>query len=263
VVDIYDVQSGYAPLSRCRGHQATITNLDWSLPDFARGGKRVLQSTCASYELLYWDPLTGKQVLANQRDAVFETYSCALGFSVMGIWPDGSDGTDINAVDRARVGQPFVTDKSDENSGTKSVSFPLGDAGLEHAGYVVTADDFGKIKLFNYPCVFNDAPYREYKGHASHAMCARFTCDDRRVITAGGRDRAMLQFVTTGVRLDEPAPAYEPPPPETREWGPIDGGKAMGWIEPEPDEKETRRREEEKRAAPPRAPPAMTGFGEE
>ena len=94
-------------------------------------------------------------------------------------------------------------------------------------------------------------------------MCARFTCDDRRVITAGGRDRAMLQFVTTGVRLDEPAPAYEPPPPETREWGPIDGGKAMGWIEPEPDEKETRRREEEKRAAPPRAPPAMTGFGEE
>ena len=34
-------------------------------------------------------------------------------------------------------------------------------------------------------------------------------------------------------------------------------------IEPEPDEKETRRREEEKRAAPPRAPPAMTGFGEE
>jgi hypothetical protein len=37
----------------------------------------------------------------------------------------------------------------------------------------------------------------------------------------------------------------------------------MGWIEPEPNEKETRRREEEKRAAPPRAPPAMTGFGEE
>ena len=273
VVDIYDVQSGYAPLSRCRGHQATITNLDWSLPDFARGGRRVLQSTCASYELLYWDPLTGKQILANQRDAVFETWSCALGFPVMGIWPDGSDGTDINAVDRARVGQPFV--EKPETSGTKPsgalgssssrelVSFPEGDAGLERAGYVVTADDFGKIKLFNYPCVFNDAPYREYKGHASHAMCARFTCDDRRVITAGGRDRAMLQFVTTGVRLDEPAPAYEPPPPETREWGPIDGGKAMGWIEPEPDEKETRRREEEKRAAPPRAPPAMTGFGEE
>ena len=31
-------------------------------------------------------------------------------------------------------------------------------------GYLVTADDFGKVKLFNYPCVYNDAPYREYKG---------------------------------------------------------------------------------------------------
>jgi hypothetical protein len=138
----------------------------------------------------------------------------------MGIWPDGSDGTDVNAVDRAAVGQPLVD--------SDSVSYPEGDAGLEHAGYVVTADDFGKIKLFNYPCVFNDAPFREYKGHASHAMCARFTCDDRRVITAGGRDRAMLQFITKGVRIDEPAPEYEPPPPETREWGPIDGGKGHG-----------------------------------
>ena len=71
----------------------------------------------------------------------------------------------------------------------------------------------------------------------------------------------MLQFITKGVRLDEPAPEYEPPPPETREWGPIDGGKAMGWIEPELDEKEARRREEERRAAPPKPPPAMTAFG--
>ena len=253
VVDIYDVQNGYAHLSRCRGHQATITNLDWSLPDFSLGGRRVLQSTCASYELLYWDPVTGKQILANQRDRLFETWSCALGFPVMGIWPDGSDGTDVNAVDRAAVGQPLVV--------SDSVSYPEGACGLEHAGYVVTADDFGRIKLFNYPCVFNDAPFREYKGHASHAMCARFTCDDRRVITAGGRDRAMLQFITKGVRIDEPAPEYEPPPPETREWGPIDGGKAMGWIEPELDEKEIKRREEERRSAPPKPPPAMTAFG--
>ena len=269
VVDIYDVANGYAHLSRCRGHQATITNLDWSLPDPARGGRRVLQSTCASYELLYWDPVTGKQILANQRDALWETWSCALGFPVMGIWPDGSDGTDVNAVDRAAVGQPRcvvrANDRSNDSrarSTSVEITAPEGDAGLERAGFAVTADDFGKIKLFNYPCVFNDAPFREYKGHASHAMCARFTCDDRRVLTAGGRDRAMLQFITKGVRQDEPAPAYEPPPPETREWGPIDGGKAMGWIEPELDEKELRRREEERRAAPPKPPPAPTDFGE-
>ena len=103
--------------------------------------------------------------------------------------------------------------------------------GLERAGYLVTADDFGKVKLFNYPCVYNDAPYREYKGHASHAMSIRFSCDDRRVFTAGGHDRAVLQFKTKGIRQDEEPPAYTPPPEPKRTWGPIDGGKAYGWIE--------------------------------
>ena len=44
-------------------------------------------------------------------------------------------------------------------------------------------------------------------------------------------DRAVLQFVTRGVRCDETLPAYTPPPEPKRTWGPIDGGKAYGWIE--------------------------------
>ena len=245
-VDVYDVCAGYAHLSRCQGHQATITNLDWSLPDPA--GRRILQSTCASYELLYWDPTTGRQVLKNQRDTAWDTWTCALGFPVMGVWADGSDGTDINAVDRANVGQP----KYDAVAGT--IERPEGADGLENAGFVVTADDFGKVKLFNYPCVFNDAPYREYKGHASHAMCVRFSCDDARVYTAGGADRAMMQFVTRGVKPDEPKPEYEPPPEPARVWGPIDGGKSYGWIDAPVEEDPNA---EEKRVAPPKPQAAM------
>jgi hypothetical protein len=30
----------------------------------------------------------------------------------MGIWPDGSDGTDVNAVDRAQCGQVYLDDKT-------------------------------------------------------------------------------------------------------------------------------------------------------
>ena len=238
-VDVYDVCAGYAHLSRCQGHQATITNLDWSLPDVA--GRRILQSTCASYELLYWDPTTGRQVLKNQRDTAWDSWTCALGFPVMGVWADGSDGTDINAVDRAHVGQPSY----DDVAGT--IARPEGADGLENAGFVVTADDFGRVKLFNYPCVFNDAPYREYKGHASHVMCARFSCDDARVYTAGGADRAMMQFVTRGVKPDEPKPAYEPPPEPARVWGPIDGGKNYGWIDASVEDDPNA---EEKRIAP-------------
>ena len=62
-------------------------------------------------------------------------------------------------------------------------------------------------------------------------MSIRFSCDDRRVFTAGGHDRAVLQFKTKGIRQDEEPPAYTPPPEPKRTWGPIDGGKAYGWIE--------------------------------
>ena len=45
------------------------------------------------------------------------------------MWPDGSDGSDINAAHRSNDGR-----------------------------LVLTADDFGGIKLFNAPCVVDDAP---------------------------------------------------------------------------------------------------------
>ena len=160
----------------------------------------------------------------------------------MGVWEDGSDRTDINAVARAKSGQD--TFDADKNSVVEAERCA---GGLERAGYLVTADDFGKVKLFNYPCVYNDAPYREYKGHASHAMSIRFSCDDRRVFTAGGHDRAVLQFRTKGIRQDEEPPAYTPPPEPKRTWGPIDGGKAYGWIEEAPQFSQSNRR------APPKA----------
>ena len=150
-----------------------------------------------------------QQVLENQRDARWESWTLAQGFPVMGIWEDGSDRTDVNAVDRAKSGQ----DTFDETTGAvvradQSAGF-AGD--LDRAGYAVTADDFGKVKLFNYPCVFNDAPYREYKGHASHAMCVRFSCDDRRVFTAGGTT-ARCCSLPPGDSSRREAPEYAPAP---------------------------------------------------
>lgn len=49
---------------------------------------------------MWWDLFlfAGKQVRQNQRDTLWDGWSCTLGFPVMGIWQDYSDGTDINAV---------------------------------------------------------------------------------------------------------------------------------------------------------------------
>ena len=50
----------------------------------------------------------------------------------------------------------------------------------------------GNLKLFNFPCVVEDAPYRGYGGHASHVMNAKFLGFDSLVATVGGADRSVL-----------------------------------------------------------------------
>ena len=35
------------------------------------------------------------------KDVEWDSHSCVLGFDVMGVWPQGADGTDVNAVSRS------------------------------------------------------------------------------------------------------------------------------------------------------------------
>jgi microtubule-associated protein-like 6 len=106
----------------------------------------------------------------------------------MGIWPPDANGLDINALDRSHNRQ-----------------------------WLVTSDDKGMVKLFNYPCVVHDAPHRAYRGHSSHVMCVRFNCNSSLVCSSGGHDWAVFQF-----RVVEVKPEEKPPPPPEPVWGPLD-----------------------------------------
>ena len=78
-------------------------------------------STCRRHTLtpsyLIWQ--AGRLI----ADTPWATWTGVLGFPVLGVWPDGSDGSDINAAHRSNDGQ-----------------------------LVLTADDFGGLKLFHAPC---------------------------------------------------------------------------------------------------------------
>lgn len=91
--------------------------------------------------------------------------------------------------------------------------------------FLVTADDSGLVKLFNYPVVVEDAPHRAYRGHSSHVLGVRFNANDTTVCSVGGRDWAIFQFRL--VHLDPTAPAPAPPKPV---WGALDpqGEWALG-----------------------------------
>lgn len=291
---LYRVSRGYQLIGRCSGHSGTINHLDWSLPipsPSEHRGKFILQSSDGAWEILYWDPETGRAITSNQRNAPWHTYTNRLGFSVMGVWADGADNTDINSTCRSHRGAPqfpanppaatldcpqhqtqgnplsafypaasvlnrphiwlnlagaptydpdevemTIARRSiaanvgasnagrpldlDTNRGAAMMSMdstpagmrsalvqypPKGDCsdGVPTGGYLVTADDFSFIKLFNYPTVADDAPFKAFRGHSSHVCCVRFSCDDRRVVSVGGHDRGIYQWKTVGIALED------------------------------------------------------------
>ncbi|XP_032008990.1 echinoderm microtubule-associated protein-like 3 isoform X3 [Hylobates moloch] len=178
VIYIYSVSSDGAKSSRfgrCMGHSSFITHLDWS-----KDGNFIM-SNSGDYEILYWDVAGGCKQLKNRyesRDREWATYTCVLGFHVYGVWPDGSDGTDINSLCRSH-----------------------------NERVVAVADDFCKVHLFQYPCARAKAPSRMYGGHGSHVTSVRFTHDDSHLVSLGGKDASIFQWRVLGVGGAGPAPA--------------------------------------------------------
>lgn len=170
---------------KCEGPSSTVKHVD-----FSKTGA-VLMTNSAAYELLYFDTNKGRQVRRNQRDTEFASWTCTLGFPVMGIWPPASNGTDVNSVDR-----------------------------LPSKEHIAIADDFGLVRLANYPCVVDNAPCAVGRGHSSHVANVRASPDNRRLASVGSRDRSI--FVWRVKQITEPRHEVRPP---WADWEPEDGAE--------------------------------------
>jgi hypothetical protein len=96
----------------CSGASGTVEHIDWSFAlvhgPLQKQGRYILQSNDTSREVLHWDGLTGRKVTGNQRDCRWSTWTCTLGFPVLGIWPDFSDGARLHPHFRCtHVKQPW------------------------------------------------------------------------------------------------------------------------------------------------------------
>lgn len=125
-------------------------------------------SNSGDYEILYWDIENGCKLIRNRsdcKDIDWTTYTCVLGFQVFGVWPEGSDGTDINALVRSH-----------------------------NRRVIAVADDFCKVHLFQYPCSKAKAPSHKYSAHSSHVTNVSFTHNDSHLISTGGKDMSIIQW---------------------------------------------------------------------
>lgn len=123
---------------------------------------------------MWLDVNSQKRIMASAaKDIDLATYTCILGFPVQGIWP-GADYFDVNSTCRSNSRQVLAT-----------------------------ADDFGLVKLFKYPCVVENASYNQYMGHSSHVTRVRFSANDKFVVSTGGNDKTVLIW-KTDFAMDEP-----------------------------------------------------------
>ncbi|KAK3853408.1 hypothetical protein Pcinc_040052 [Petrolisthes cinctipes] len=154
----------YSRVGRCQGHSSFVTHLDWS------ADSQFLQSNSGDYELLFWNAGLCRQIVqtSQMRDTEWATNSCTLTFNTLGIWPEGADGTDINTCTRAN-----------------------------NSSALITGDDFGKVKIFSYPASHQKARNMEYGGHSSHVTAVTFLHDDSRLVSTGGRDTAVMQWMVS------------------------------------------------------------------
>uniref|UniRef100_A0A8C7ZIA1 EMAP like 3 n=1 Tax=Oryzias sinensis TaxID=183150 RepID=A0A8C7ZIA1_9TELE len=153
----------YTRFGKCNGHSSFITHLDWS-----KDG-RYIMSNSGDYEILYWDIPGGCKLLRNRsesKDREWASFTCVLGFHVMGVWLEGSDGTDINALCRSHSER-----------------------------IVAVADDFCKVHLFH---PYSKAPSHKYDGHGSHVTNVCFTHNDSHLLSMGGKDTCILQWKVVG-----------------------------------------------------------------
>ncbi|CAH1792746.1 unnamed protein product [Owenia fusiformis] len=158
-IDIYNVLSSKR-VGICKGHSSYVTHIDWD----ARG-KLIVSNSGAKEQLFFEAPRGHRQTMKNAQieSQSWASWTGVLGHTSEGIWPPCSDVTDVNAAS-------LSSDRS----------------------LLATGDDFGFVKVFDYPVKGKFAKHKKYVGHSAHVTNVRWSHDDRYLVSCGGDDTSVM-----------------------------------------------------------------------
>ncbi|XP_034043528.1 echinoderm microtubule-associated protein-like 6 [Thalassophryne amazonica] len=160
-VDFYDLSLGPSlnRIGYCKDIPGFVIQMD-----FSADSKHIQVSSSAYTQKVYEVPSGSVVTDQSLIDRItWATWTSILGDEVLGVWPRNAEKADVNC------------------------------ACVSHAGLnIVTGDDFGLIKLFDFPCVEKFAKHKRYFGHSAHVTNIRFSCDDKFVVSAGGSDCSLF-----------------------------------------------------------------------
>ena len=170
-VYVLDASQGYRELHMLTAHSRGVRHIDWARDS------TILQTACAGFEMRQWNMLNGTEITCSTGDAELisapagwvgardmATWTCPIGWPVVGLWPTFSDDVEVMAVDRA----------------------PSGDS-------IACVDGFGRLKVSNFPVEKGAFSYL-VMAHANRGSNCRWSADGNTIITIGDRDGAVLQW---------------------------------------------------------------------
>ncbi|CAF1210286.1 unnamed protein product [Rotaria sordida] len=159
-VDIYNVET-QKRVGICKTNSSYITHIDWDAK-----GKLIMTNSGAKEHLFYEAP-RGTRITSIKKADIEKmdwfTWTGVLGLVCEGIWPPATDVTDVNSTHLTKDTRTLAT-----------------------------ADDFGFVKLFDFPVKGKFAKFKRYTGHSAHVTRVRWTFDDSYLISIGGRDVATI-----------------------------------------------------------------------
>ena len=165
-VDIYKVPH-LVKHATCRGFKGVVSNLDWSHES------EFIQINTLQYQRLIYQISNANLIVDDEMigKILWSSLTCVNGPDLIGIWSENAESGDIN------------------------------NSALSNRGNILaTGDDYGLVKLFNFPVNMKNASFLQFHGHSAHVTNLKFTSDDRYLVTTGGDDSCVFLWKT--VRKD-------------------------------------------------------------
>lgn len=101
------------------------------------------------------------------KDVKWATLTCPMTWAAQGAWPAQNDGTEVTAVDCAFQSRRPI---------------------------LAAGDNFGRIRLFRYPCTTSLAKSKEYRGHGPNITKVRWAGGDSHLVSCSASDRCVFQW---------------------------------------------------------------------
>ena len=156
------------------GHRSAVIKIDWSLDS------KFIHSNGYHVENLFFDVEARTEVKNGgdlTKNAKWATWTCLFGWQTIGIWPANSTGMEINATCRS-----------------------------PDSRLLVTGDDYGRLKIFKYPCYIKNASHFNIAGHANHISNVCFSSKGDKLYSVGLKDNTLMQWRIVQRKQDDSKP---------------------------------------------------------